>query len=169
MGKKGIEILSLDVKKLIDTLNIAYSEEWLAYYQYWVGAKIVKGPMRDDIAGELMTHASEELDHANKLAERIIQLGGTPVLSPDEWNKLAGCHYLAPTDPKMIAVLKQNLAGERCAIQRYKDIADMTHNHDYTTFKIVTDILAEELEHEEDIESWLDDIDVLRQEVGNCK
>ncbi|NLA21799.1 MAG: ferritin, partial [Candidatus Marinimicrobia bacterium] len=45
MGTKAIEILNLDANHLIDLLNRAYADEWLAYYQYWVGAKVVKGPM----------------------------------------------------------------------------------------------------------------------------
>lgn len=165
MGKKGIEILTLDVNELIRELNRALSEEWLAYYQYWIGAKVVKGPMSDDIKKEFIEHAEEELSHADMIADRITQLGGTPILSPNEWMNNAGCKYLAPVDPKMLAILKQNLSSERCAIQRYQNIADMTQVHDYITFNIVTQILKEELEHEEDIESWLDDIQVLKEEV----
>ena len=55
MGKKGVEILTLDVKSLIDVLNQALAEEWLAYYQYWVGARVMKGPMHDDIETELFS------------------------------------------------------------------------------------------------------------------
>ncbi len=38
MAKESVKILQgkLDVKSLIDQLNAALSEEWLAYYQYWV-------------------------------------------------------------------------------------------------------------------------------------
>lgn len=167
MGKKGVEILTLDVKSLIDVLNQALAEEWLAYYQYWVGARVMKGPMHDDIEKELLKHADEELDHAKLLIDRIIQLDGTPVLSPEEWFKLAHCKYLPPVDLNIEAILKQNLGSERCAIQRYEDIANFTNGKDFTTFNIATHILAEELEHEEDIESWLEDMRIFRQEV--CK
>jgi bacterioferritin len=43
MGTKGIEIVGMDVKQLLNLLNIAFADEWLAYYQYWLGAKVVKG------------------------------------------------------------------------------------------------------------------------------
>lgn len=141
MGKKGVEILTLDVKSLIDVLNQALAEEWLAYYQYWVGARVMKGPMHDDIEKELLKHADEELDHAKLLIDRIIQLDGTPVLSPEEWFKLAHCKYLPPVDPNIEAILKQNLGSERCAIQRYEDIANFTNGKDFTTFNIATHIL----------------------------
>ena len=53
MGKKAVEIVDLDVKKLIEILNQALSEEWLAYYQYWIGARVMSGPMHGEIEKEL--------------------------------------------------------------------------------------------------------------------
>ncbi len=82
MGKNAVKISKLDVKKLIGMLNTALAEEWLAYYQYWIGARLMVGPMRSDIEPELLTHADEELGHAVRLADRILQLGGT--LAPHE-------------------------------------------------------------------------------------
>jgi bacterioferritin (cytochrome b1) len=74
----------MDVDTLITLLNNALSDEWLAYYQYWTGAKVVKGPMKDAVIAELDLHATEELGHAQLIATRIIQLGGTPVLTPED-------------------------------------------------------------------------------------
>ena len=82
MGQKGRSIVKMDVDELINLLNKALSDEWLAYYQYWIGAKVVKGPMKDAVIAELTLHATEELGHAELLSTRIIQLGGTPVLIP---------------------------------------------------------------------------------------
>lgn len=72
MKKVSAEVLNLDVEKLIEMLNAALCEEWLAYYQYWVGARIMEGPMRIPIEAELLEHANEELKHAEMLIERII-------------------------------------------------------------------------------------------------
>lgn len=165
MGKENLAIIkkSLDVDKLLEMLNAALSEEWLAYYQYWVGARLVEGPMRPSVEQELLIHAQEELAHADMLIERIIQLEGTPVLSPEEWTKLARCKYYPPTDPYIVAILKDNLSGERCAIERYKEIADYTFGKDHTTYKIATSILEDELEHEQEIEDWLTDIQQMHK------
>lgn len=164
MGKRGIDILNLDVKKLIKTLNEALSEEWLAYYQYWIGARVIEGPMRSEVEPELMVHADQELNHAVMVADRIVQLGGTPVLNPAEWVKLSKCKYEEPTDPYIELVLNQNLDAERCAIQRYKDIADFTYGKDHTTYQMATTILNEELEHEQEIEDWLADLERMKQD-----
>ena len=74
MAKESVKILQgkLDVKSLIDQLNAALSEEWLAYYQYWVGALVVEGAMRADVQGEFEEHAEEERHHAQLIADRII-------------------------------------------------------------------------------------------------
>ena len=136
MKKVSAEVLNLDVEKLIEMLNAALCEEWLAYYQYWVGARIMEGPMRIPIEAELLEHANEELKHAEMLIERIIQLGGTPVLNPLQWQEMARCKYETPTDPYIETILEQNLRSERCAIKRYQDIADYTSGVDYTTAKM---------------------------------
>ena len=83
MAKESVKILQgkLDVKSLIEQLNAALSEEWLAYYQYWVGALVVEGAMRTGVQGEFEEHAEEERQHAQLIADRIIELEGTPVLT----------------------------------------------------------------------------------------
>ncbi len=169
MGKRGIDILKLDVKKLIATLNAALSEEWLAYYQYWVGARLMEGPMRSEIEPELLLHATQEFNHANLIINRIIQLGGIPVLNPKQWFDLGRCDYEEPTDPYVEVILTQNLKGERCAIQRYKELADFTNGLDHTTHQMVTTILNEELEHEQDIEDWITDIERMKEDIRKIR
>lgn len=169
MGKHGIKILKVDSKELIKMLNAALSEEWLAYYQYWIGARVMEGPMRSEIEPELLVHADQELNHAVMVVERIIQLGGTPVLNPAEWAKLSRCAYETPTDPYVEAILSQNLNGERCAIQRYEDIANFTTGKDHATHQMATTILNEELEHEQDIEDWINDIQRMKEDLKKLK
>ena len=169
MGKKALEILSINVRKLIDMLNAALSEEWLAYYQYWIGARLMEGPMRSEIEPELLLHATQELNHAVLVVNRIIQLGGDPVTNPKDWFKLGRCKYDAPDDPYVEVILEQNLKGERCAIQRYKEIADFTNGKDHTTHQIATTILNEELEHENDIEEWITDIRRMKEELKKIR
>ena len=169
MGKEAIKISKLDVAKLIDMLNAALAEEWLAYYQYWIGARVMEGPMRSDIESELLVHATEELGHAEQVATRIIQLGGTPLLDPAEWAKHAKCKYEAPTDPYIESILDQNLRGERCAIERYQSIADFTFGKDYSTYQMAIGILNDEIEHEDDIESWIHDIERMKSDFLKLK
>jgi len=170
MAKKGKEIVSatLDVKKLIDFLNQALSDEWLAYYQYWIGAKVVEGPMRNDAIAELTQHAGDELRHAEMIATRILQLGGTPVLEPKKWYTLTNCGYAVPSDFSIKKILKQNIEGEQCAIDVYNKLVEFTHNKDFVTYQLVQTILADEVEHEEDLQNVLDDLIILEGSL-KCK
>lgn len=169
MGKHGIEIINLDKNGLIRMLNEALAEEWLAYYQYWIGARLMEGPMRSEIEPELLLHADQELGHAVLVVSRIIQLGGTPLSDPADWIKHARCDYDAPTDPYVGVILEQNLRGERCAIQRYKELADFTNGKDHTTHQMAVTILNEETEHEQDIEDWLNDLERLKEDIKKIR
>src|SRR4030043_1205092 len=161
MGQKGREIVKMNFDELINLLNKALSDEWLAYYQYWVGAKVVKGPMKDAVIAELTIHATEELSHAELIATRIIQLGGTPVLSPDEWSKITNCGYDAPEDPYVEVVLDQNIKGEQCAIRTYSKLLDITREADPVTYNIILAIISQEVEHEEDLAALKEDLELM--------
>lgn len=159
MGEMAQKIIKENKKEILDMLNVAFSEEWLAYYQYWIGAQVAKGPMRKTIADEFMEHAKEELSHAKLLSDRIIQLGGTPVLDPKDWEKIAQCKYEAPTDDYIMKLLEQNLTAERCAISRYQKICELCMSgKDIETFHVSRHILSEEIDHEQDIEDYIADI-----------
>lgn len=169
MGKEAKKIASVDVDKLLEMLNSALAEEWLAYYQYWIGARVMEGPMRSEVEPELLLHATQELNHAVMVADRIIQLGGTPLLHPQDWFKHSRCAYDAPIDPYIEVILEQNLHGERCAIQRYNEIASFTSGKDHMTHQMATQILAEEIEHENDIEDWITDINRMKDELRKLR
>ncbi|MBU9888772.1 MAG: ferritin [Candidatus Omnitrophica bacterium] len=160
MGTKGREIVDVNIKELLSLLNKAYADEWLAYYQYWVGAKVASGRMRGIVAGELEEHAKEELEHAEMLVERMVQLGGTPLLSPEAILKETNCGYDVPKDPDTKKLLAQNVKGEQCAIATYQKLLDFVKGKDALTEKIILEILEDEVEHEEDLQAMLEDMKV---------
>jgi len=161
MGTRGREIVGMDVNELLAMLNRAYASEWLAYYQYWLGAKVIKGPMKDAVAAELDLHATEELAHALLLTNRIIQLGGTPVTSPLKWFEQSPCKYDPPDDPYVAVLLDDNIAGEQCAISVYKQLMDATKDKDMVTYNMALTILQQEVEHEEDLQGLKEDLDLM--------
>ena len=139
------------------------ADEWMAYYQYWIGAKVAKGPMRGAVTAELVQHATEELGHAELLAGRIIQLGGIPLLNPEDWFKATNCGYETPEDPYVETLLDQNIKGEQCAIDVYQKLVKLTRDADPVTYEIVIGILTDEVEHEEDLQALLEDIELMKE------
>ena len=163
MGTKGSEIVGMDKGKLIKLLNQAFADEWLAYYQYWVGAKVIKGPMRGAVASELNEHATEELKHAEMLSERVIQLGGSPILKPEDWYKLSNCGYDTPENPAVKVILEQNIKGEQCAIGVYQKLLETVKDKDPITYHLVLEILEDEVEHEADLQALAEDLELMRK------
>lgn len=160
MAKRGISILKgIEAKTVTDVLNKAYCDEWLAYYQYFIESKVVKGIMKDAVIAELTLHAADELRHATMICGRIIQLGGTPILHPGEWLTHSNCSYDAPTNPDVRAILDQAISGEQCAITTYSNLLELTREKDIVTYDLISQILADEVEHEEDLQSLFDDIE----------
>jgi bacterioferritin len=159
MAKRGNSIIKgLEINEIISMLNKAYADEWLAYYQYFIEAKVIKGIMKDAAIAELTQHATDELRHANMVADRIIQLGGTPLLHPQEWFTHTNCGYEEPKDFDVVSILEDSIKGEQCAISVYSKLVDMTRDKDIVTYDIVSQILADEVEHEEDLQALHDDI-----------
>ena len=158
MGTRGREIVGKNAERTIELLNKAFSDEWLAYYQYWIGSKIVAGPMKDAAIAELMQHAADELRHADMLSLRIIQLGGTPITTPKKWFELGNCGYAEPSDPFISKILEQNIAGEQCAISTYHAIIEEVGIKDPVTYNLISQILTDEVEHEEDLQALLEDL-----------
>lgn len=163
MGTRGIEIVGMNVDELVELLNKAFADEWLAYYQYWLGAKVAKGPMKDAVIAELLQHAADELRHAEMLTTRIIQLGGTPITTPKKWFEMTNCGYDAPDDPHVELLLSQNIKGEQCAITTYQKLLEKTIAGDPVTYNIVLQILQDEVEHEEDLQALLEDYEIMMQ------
>ncbi len=161
MGTQGRKIVDTDVKELTNLLNKAFSDEWLAYYQYWIGSRVVRGPNKEAVIAELTLHATEELAHATLLSTRIIQLGGTPVTKPQDWFKLTNCGYDAPDDPFIVKVLEQNIRGEQCAIKTYNALMKKTRDTDPVSYNMFLSILSQEVEHEEDLQALLEDVEII--------
>lgn len=160
MAKESIALIKndLSISSLLSQLNAALAEEWLAHYQYWIGAQVIEGIMRSSVQKEFEEHSKEEAKHAQWIAERIIQLEGVPVLDPTQWTALSRCKYDAPTNPDSVLLLNQNVKAERCAVIRYHEIAEYTHGIDHTTCDLAKRIMAEEEKHEQELQDFLQDI-----------
>ena len=166
MARVGNSIIKgIEVEELVKLLNKAYADEWLAYYQYYIEEKVITGIMKDAAIAELNQHAQDELRHADMIANRIMQLGGTPLLNPKEWFIHTNCGYEEPKDFDILSILDDAIKGEQCAIKTYSGILDITRNKDIITYDIVSQILADEVEHEEDLVALQDDINGFFEQI----
>jgi bacterioferritin len=63
-------------------------------------------------------------------------------------------------------ILEQNIKGEQCAIATYQKLMKATIEADPVTYNIALQILQDEVEHEEDLQSELEDLDLLLKRHG---
>ena len=155
MGKKSREIVEVDLKDLIKDLNKAYCDEWLAYYAWWYMAQAVEGKGYEDMAEFLGKIAKDELEHAQELAERIIELGGLPTSTLSDIEKNANNPY--PGVMKDLTdydeIIKLVTDAEAGAIEVYNKIAKKTFGKDHDTYQLAVHIMGEEINHEETFEN----------------
>ena len=108
----------------------------------------------EPVAQEFLEHAADEQDHADRLAERIVQLGGEPDLDPARLSARSHTEYDA--SPDLIEMIKEDLVAERIAIASYTEIAQWIGDGDPTTRRMFEDLLADEEEHADDLKSLLE-------------
>ena len=151
MGRKAKEIVKANVQEVISDLNKAYADEWLAHYQYWLTAQWIRGMDADTLKEVLLQQSADELGHAETLANRIIQLGGTPVMQFDQLTATSKCGFKEPpSDPANLKqVIKDVLDAEACAIESYNELSEKYRTTDIVTKEIFEDLLEDEVEDEE--------------------
>lgn len=143
-----------DVERVITVLNEALATEIVCVLRYRQHYYDAKGIHAEPVAAEFLEHAREEQEHADRLAERITQLGGSPDLNPDTLTGRAHSEYRTASD--LIDMIKENLVAERVAITSYTEIIKWLGDSDITTRRLFEDILAVEEEHADDMITFLE-------------
>ncbi len=140
---------------IIKLLNDSLATELVCVLRYKRHHFTADGLASPKIAEEFLVHANEEAAHADRLARRIVQLGGAPDFSPDSLGKRSHAEYDESTDLK--AMIKANLVAERVAIEAYSQIIALIGERDPTTRRLLEDILSDEQEHADELKDWLAD------------
>jgi bacterioferritin len=148
------ESYSADREAVIKLLNEALATEIVCVLRYKRHYFMASGLMADAVKSEFLEHANEEQAHADRIAERIVQLGGAPDLNPDVLSKRAHAEYVEGTDLR--DMVKEDLVAERIAIDSYREIIDYIGDRDTTTKRLMEDILAQEEEHADELADMLD-------------
>ncbi|MGJ7902934.1 ferritin-like domain-containing protein [Lysobacter sp. 1R34A] len=148
------ESYSADREAVIKLLNEALATEIVCVLRYKRHYYMASGLMADAVKSEFLEHANEEQAHADRIAERIVQLGGAPDFNPDVLSKRAHAEYVEGTDLR--DMVKEDLVAERIAIDSYREIINYLGDRDTTTKRLMEDILAQEEEHADELADMLD-------------
>jgi len=139
---------------VIDILNHALATELVCVLRYKHHYYIAEGLPAEAIKQEFLEHATEEQQHADQLAERIIQLGGNPNFNPVGLAERSHAEY-GGEHTALIDILRDDLIAERVAIESYSEAIRYIGDNDTTTKRLLESILSTEEEHAEEIASML--------------
>ncbi|MFS0825804.1 ferritin-like domain-containing protein [Pseudomonas phoenicis] len=142
-----------DREEIIRLLNGSLATELVCVLRYKRHYFMASGVKASIVADEFLEHAQQESEHADKLAERIVQLGGEPDFNPDNLSKNSHAQYVAGATLKEMVL--EDLVAERIAVESYREIIQYIGDKDPTTRRIFEDILAQEEEHADDMADLL--------------
>jgi bacterioferritin len=142
---------------VIKILNEALATEIVCVLRYKRHYFMAQGIHADPIAQEFLQHANEEQGHADQIADRIVQLGGSPNFSPEGLLSRSHSEYIE--GETLVDMIKENLIAERIAIDSYTEMIRYVADDDITTRRMLESILAVEEEHADDLSSFLADIE----------
>ncbi|AZL70849.1 MULTISPECIES: ferritin-like domain-containing protein [Pseudomonas] len=142
-----------DREKILRLLNESLATELVCVLRYKRHYFMASGIKASVAAAEFLEHATQEAEHADKLAERIVQLGGEPDFNPDNLSKHSHAQYVEGKNLKEMVL--EDLVAERIAIDSYREIIQFIGDSDPTTRRIFEDILAQEEEHADDMSDLL--------------
>lgn len=142
-----------DLEKVISLLNEALATEIVCTLRYKRHYYMAEGMGASIAKAEFLEHALQEQQHADLLAERIVQLGGAPNFSPE--GLLTRSHAEYTEGENLREMVTENLIAERIAIDSYREIAAYLGDKDPTSRRMLEDILAQEEEHADDMAELL--------------
>lgn len=142
-----------DRENVINLLNEALATEIVCTLRYKSHYFRADGIKANVAAEEFLEHAEEEQEHADMLAERIVQLGGKPNFSPDGLVSRSHSEYIEGNTLK--EMIEEDLVAERIAIDSYREVVRYLGDKDPTSRRIMEEILAQEEEHADDMAGLL--------------
>lgn len=151
-----------DRPAVLRLLNEALATEIVCTLRYRRHYYTAEGLLAQAVKKEFLVHAQEEQQHADQIAERIVQLGGQPDFNPESLAGRSHADYHEGND--LQEMIEEDLVAERVAIESYRTMIRYLADADPTTRRMLEDILAMEEAHAEELSSMLHDV---RRVVGS--
>lgn len=139
---------------IVKLLNDSLATELVCVLRYKRHHFMATGLSSPAIADEFLVHANEESAHADRIAKRIVQLGGEPDFSPATLLSRSHADYDDSNDLR--TMIRVNLVAERIAVETYRQMITLVADKDPTTRRLLEDILADEEEHADELSDWLE-------------
>lgn len=148
---------ALDLTQAVDILNRVLASELVCVLRYKRHFYMAQGLHAEPIAQEFLQHANDEQLHADQVALRITQLGGAPNFNPEGLLTRSVAEYQEGNT--LVEMIQEDLVAERVVVQWYAEIARWFGDNDFTTKRLMEELLAKEEEHADDLADLLVDME----------
>jgi bacterioferritin len=145
-----------DTETAVKVLNTALATEIICVLRYKRHYFMARGIHSGSVAAEFLEHAGDEQEHADRIAERIVQLGGEPDFAPDGLSSRSHSEYVEGNS--LVEMIKEDLVAERIAIDSYREMIRYFAPFDSTTRTMLEEITAKEEEHADDLADLLQNL-----------
>lgn len=136
----------MDRKKVLEALNLDLEHEMTSIVRYLHHSFIVSGPIRAPLVAMFRSMASDSMQHAIKLGEKITAMGGHPSVRIQE--------IYEPGEQSILDMLKENLEAEKHHLQLYEKQLELVQ--DNTPLRLMLEqVVVEESNHIEQLEMYL--------------
>jgi bacterioferritin len=142
-------------------LNEALATEIVCVLRYKRHYYMASGIHAQAVAAEFLEHASQEQEHADMIAARIVQLGGEPNYSPEGLSDRSHSEYVEGSS--LVDMIREDLVAERVAIDSYSQMIRFIADRDPSTRVMLEKILAAEEEHADDLANLLVTLDPTKE------
>lgn len=142
-----------DRNAVLKMLNEALATEVVCMLRYRRHHFMARGIHAKNPADEFLVHANQELEHADRLAARIVQLGGEPDFDPDGLSSRSHAEYVSAST--LVEMIRENLVAERIAVDSYREMIKYLGGDDPTTGQLLRDILLVEEQHADELAGLL--------------
>lgn len=146
-----------DRDTVIKILNEALATEIVCVLRYKRHYFMAQGIHAQSVAQEFLEHANEEQVHADRIAERITQIGGAPNFNPEGLASRSHSEYVE--GDTLVDMIREDLVAERIAIESYAEIVRFLGDRDITSRRMMEEILAMEEQHADDLQNLLVTLD----------
>lgn len=136
--------------RMLDRLLATQCVFMLRYRRNHSSATVLGYPV---IAENFLLNSNQALKNCDRIASRIIHLGGLPDYSPQYMDRRSHVGYEDLSN--MNIIIGSNLIAERSAMRFYRQMALLVGHHDETTRKIIDDMLSDAVKHSAELTAWM--------------
>ena len=156
-----------DRQVVLNLLNDALATELVCVLRYRRHYFMADGLLAEAIKKEFLAHSTEEQAHADRIAERIVQLGGEPEFDPQTLASRSHSEYAS--GDTLESMIKEDLIAERVAIESYQEMITYLEGRDHTTRRLFESILSVEEQHAEELSSMLKNLNSLTHRQAGAR